>query len=81
MFQGDWFERWKMTWTHFADELQCPKCMLFAITDDVIDQIIETSGGSDANARMRLEAARCICNPRHQPRGEEQARLPYKESS
>ena len=68
-----------MSITHFPDELQCPRCKLFAITDDVIDQIIETSGDSEMNARMRLEAARCICRPAHQPRNEEQVRLPYKE--
>lgn len=68
-----------MSVTHFPDELQCPKCGLFAITDEVINQIIETSGGSPANARMRLEAARCICRPSFQPRSESQVRLPYKE--
>jgi len=81
MLQGDWFERWKLSVTHFPDELQCPKCLLFAINDEVIDQIVETSGGSEANARMRLEAARCICQPRFQPRTEQQTRLPYKEDS
>ena len=92
MFEGeDWFERWKMTFTHFPDELQChiPKdngeycpehrrneCKLFAITDEVIEQIAETSGGSKPRAIMRLEAARCP----HGRTEEQQTRLPYKEN-
>lgn len=76
MFAGDWYEKWKRTVTHFPDETQCPKCKLFAITDEVIDQIIETSG-NESEVRMRLEAARCICRPAHRV-NVEQGRLPYK---
>ena len=79
MFEGDWYEKWKATVTGFPDETQCPKCNGFAITDKVIDLIIETSGGNDYLVRMRLEAARCTCRPPHRV-NVEQGRLPYKET-
>lgn len=90
MFESESFKDLLLHTTHFPPELQChvprfggeycpdhqrDECKLFAITDEVIDQIAETSGGSKEYAIMRLEAARCP----HTPTTEQQSRLPYKE--
>ncbi len=79
MFEGDWLEKWKMSWAGFNDDTQCPKCKGFAMTDENIDKIVETSGGSEARARMRYAAGKCKCVPGFQVPAD-QPRLPYRES-
>jgi len=63
MFEGGWLERLKMSTTHFPEETKCPKCGWYDLTQEVIDQIAETSGGSQSYFELRLSAARCGCSP------------------
>ncbi len=78
VFEGGWLEKWKMSWTHFPPETKCPRCGWYDLTPENIDQIAETSGGSETYFQLRLSAARCQCSPPHRVKVE-QARLPYKE--
>ena len=80
MFESESFKDLLLHMTHFPMETQCPKCGLYDLTREVIDQIAETSGGSEVRFQMRLSAARCQCKPPHRAVPETQTRLPYKES-
>ena len=79
MFEGDWLEKWKMSWTHFPPETRCPKCHWYDLTPGNIDQIAETSGGSQHYFELRMSQAACKCSPPHRVTPE-QPRLPYRES-
>jgi len=79
MFERDWIEKLKMGMTHFPEETKCPKCGWYDLTQEVIDQIAETSGGSESYFQLRLSQAQCRCTPPHRVKVEQQ-RLPYKES-
>ena len=82
LFEGSWYEEWKLSWTGFADDTQCPVCKGFAMTDENIDKIVETSGGNETRARMRYAAGKCKCTPGFQvtPKPPRQQSLPYRES-
>ena len=80
MFEDDWLEKVKMGWTSFPNEAKCPKCGWYDLTREVIDQIAETSGGSQHYFELRKSQAACKCSPPHRV-DPEQARLPYKEES
>jgi len=78
MFEGEWLEKLKMSTTHFPEETKCPKCGWYDLTREVIDQIAETSGGSQSYFELRLSQAACKCTPPHRVKMQ-QPRLPYKD--
>ena len=79
MFESESFKDLLLHMTHFPDETKCPKCGWYDLTREVIDQIAETSGGSQSYFELRMSQAACKCTPPYRV-NPEQGRLPYKES-